>query len=180
MALKPTIYKFNIALADLDHNHYPNLNLTLAQHPSETVERMLVRLLVFCMHSYKDTNELMSFTKGLSDTEEPDIWHKGYDDQIHEWIDVGEPSFDRMKKACRLAKKTYVYSFNSKSDVWWKQNQAQFAGLPISVMSFDWPQIQMLAQQAERTASWSITISDDALFVSTPNAQVETAWTVLQ
>lgn len=180
MALKPTIYKFNIALADLNNNHYPNLNLVLAQHPSETLERMVVRLLVFCLHSVDDKDELMAFTKGLSSVEEPDIWHKGLDDQLNYWIDVGEPSFDRMKKACRLAKHTYIYSFNSKSDVWWKQNQSQFSTLPIKVISFDWPQIQLLAKQVARTASWSITISDESLFVSTSDMQVETSWTVLQ
>lgn len=173
MALKPTIYKFNIALADLNNHHYPNLNLVLAQHPSETIERMMVRLLTFCLHSFEDTEQLMSFTKGLSSTEEPDIWHKGLDGQLNYWIDVGEPSFDRMKKACRLAKQTFVYSFNTKTDVWWKQNQQQFATLPIKVSSFDWQQIKLLAQQAERTASWSITISEDSLSVSTQKEQIE-------
>jgi uncharacterized protein YaeQ len=180
MALKPTIYKFNIALADLNHQHYPTLNLTIGQHPSETTERMLVRLLAFCIHSYNDTDELMSFTKGLSATDEPDIWHKSLDDQLNLWIDIGEPSFERMKKACRLAKETFVYSFNSKSAVWWKQNQEQFSNLPIKVFSFDWSQIQMLAQQIERTMSWSITISDESLFISTKEEQIETQWSQLQ
>lgn len=180
MALKPTIYKFNIALADLNHHHYPNLQLTLAQHPSETVERMLMRLLAYCLHSHENEDERMAFTKGLSAIEEPDIWHKGYDDQINIWIDIGEPSFDRMKKACRLAKKTIIYSFNSKSDVWWKQGQEQFSGLPISVIGFDWSQIQALAAQIERTATWSITISDESLFISTKAMQLETAWRILQ
>lgn len=180
MALKPTIYKFTIALADLNHHHYPNLNLTVGQHPSETVERMLVRLLVFCLHAHEDSDELMTFTKGLSDTEEPDIWHKGFDGQINTWIDVGEPNFERMKKVCRLAKQTYVYSFNSKSAVWWKQSQAQLSTLPIKVFSFEWSQIQQLATQIKRTANWSITISDESLFVNTENEQIETSWTVLQ
>jgi len=180
MALKPTIYKFSIALADLNHQHYPNLNLVLAQHPSETAQRMLVRLLVFCLHSHQDSDQLLSFTKGLSDTEQPDIWHKGFDDQINQWIDVGEPSVDRMKKVCRLCKDTFVYSFNSKSDVWWKQNQAQFSTLPIKVASFDWQQIQLLAQKIERTSVWSITVSDQSLFVSTKDSQFETSWVSLQ
>lgn len=180
MALKPTIFKFSIALADLNHQHYPSLQLTLGQHPSETLERILVRLLVFCLHSCQDEDELMAFTRGLSATEEPDIWHKGLDGQINTWIDVGEPSFDRMKKACRLGKQTYVYSFNSKSAVWWKQSQAQFASLPIQVLSFDWSQIQDLAKQIERTVSWSITISDNTLFVTTKDDQRALDWSVLQ
>jgi uncharacterized protein YaeQ len=122
----------------------------------------------------------MVFTKGLSDADQPYIWHKGYDYQINYWIDVGEPSFDRMKKACRLAKQTYLYSFNSKVNVWWKQSQPQFSTLPIKVFSFDWAQIQLLAKQLERTASWSITISDESLFVSTGDEQVEAGWVLLQ
>lgn len=180
MALKPTIYKFNIALADINHHHYPNLQLTIGQHPSETLERMLIRLLVFCLHAHEDSDDLMAFTKGLSATDEPDIWHKGFDGQINLWIDVGEPSYERMKKVCRLAKRTLVYSFNSKSGVWWKQNQAQFAVLPLEVRSFDWPQIQTLAAQIERTATWSVTMSDESLFVTTKDGQFEAAWRALQ
>ena len=80
MALKPTIYKFKIALADLNHDHFDNLNLTLAQHPSETMERMIVRLLAFCLHAHDDHEQLMAFTKGLSAADEPDIWLKGLED----------------------------------------------------------------------------------------------------
>lgn len=180
MALKPTIFKFSIALADLNHQHYPTLQLTVGQHPSETTERMLARLLAFCLHSHADSNELMSFTKGLSSVDEPDIWHKGLDGQLNYWIDIGEPSFDRMKKACRLAKETFLYSFNSKSAVWWKQNEAQFSQLPIKVFSFDWSHIQALANEVERTMNWSITISDEALFISTKSEQIEVQWIPLQ
>jgi uncharacterized protein YaeQ len=141
---------------------------------------MLVRLLVFCLHSHQDSDELMVFTRGLSATEEPDIWHKGMDGQINTWIDVGEPSFERMKKACRLGKRTYVYSFNSKSAVWWKQSQAQFSTLPVQVLSLDWTQIQSLAQQIERTSTWSITLSDESMFVTTKDSQFEVVWRVLQ
>jgi uncharacterized protein YaeQ len=179
MALKPTIYKLNIALADLNNQHYPTLHLTMAQHPSETSERMLVRMLAFCRHSHADTHELMRFTKGLSATDEPDIWHKGLDDVLNYWIDIGEPSFDRMKKACRLSKETYLYSFNSKSAVWWKQNQEQFTKLPIKVFSFDWTDIQSLAKHVGRTMNWSITISDESFFISTNETQIEVRWVSL-
>ncbi len=118
MAIKPTIYKFKLSVSDLDHNYFDTLNLTVALHPSETKERMMVRVLVFCLHAFKDNEKLMTFTKGLSAIDEPDIWLRGLDDQLHLWIDVGEPSFERIKKSCRLSNKTYVYSFNSKSKRW--------------------------------------------------------------
>lgn len=180
MALKPTIYKFQIALADLNNHHYPTLSLTIAQHPSETLERMLARLLAFCLHAHSDSDQLMTFSKGLSDSQEPDIWHKGLDGQITYSIDIGEPSYERMKKACRLAKQTFLYSFNSKSAVWWKQNQAQLSTLPITICSFEWAQIQALTKHVERTTSWSISISDTSLFISTKDTQLEATWHLLQ
>lgn len=180
MALKPTIYKFNIALSDLNHNHFIQIPLTVALHPSETLERMTTRLMAFCLHSYDDPEQLMTFTKGLSSVEEPDIWRKGLDDQLQLWLDVGEPNFDRLKKAERLAKQTWVYTFNTKSPVWWKQNQPQLSTLGITIARFNWPEIQQLAAQIERTMDWSITLSDDSAFVATQREQVELNWQYLQ
>ena len=88
MAIKPTIYKLKIALSDLERNHYDTLNLTLALHPSETLERMMVRVLAYCINAQAH----LSFTRGLSAIEEPDIWARTLDDQISLWIDLGEPS----------------------------------------------------------------------------------------
>ena len=99
MALKPTIYKLKIALSDINRNYYDTLNLTIAQHPSETLERMMVRVLAFCINA----QENLVFTKGLSAVEEPDIWARTLDDKISLWIELGEPAVDRIKKATRLA-----------------------------------------------------------------------------
>ncbi|KXI30406.1 YaeQ family protein [Paraglaciecola hydrolytica] len=180
MALKPTIYKFKIALSDLNHDHYTALNLTVAQHPSETLERMMARVVAFCLHAHSDTEQVMSFTKGLSSVDEPDIWLRSLDDQLQLWIDVGEPAFDRMKKACRLAKHTAVYSFNAKSNVWWKQSMAQLQTLPIDVIQFNYAEVQSLAAVVERTMDWAITLSGESIFVATANSQLELNWQVLQ
>lgn len=180
MALKPTIYKFKIDLADQNNDYYGSLNLTVAQHPSETQERMLARVIAFCLHAHNDPEQLLSFTKGLSSVDEPDIWLKSLDDQLHLWIDVGEPNFDRMKKACRLAKQTVVYSFNSKSDVWWNQSKAQFSALPIQVHQFKWHEIQALARCISRTMDMSISISDESVFVALAQDQFEINWSCLQ
>ena len=83
MALKPTIFKIKIALSNIEANHYDNLNLTIAQHPSESLERMMARVLAFCMNA----RENLSFTKGLSAVEEPDIWERTLDDRLSLWID---------------------------------------------------------------------------------------------
>ncbi|MEP2651014.1 MAG: YaeQ family protein [Paraglaciecola sp.] len=180
MALKPTIYKFNISISDFNHDFYDAVNLTIALHPSETHERMMARVLAYCLNMYKDSASLMTFTKGLSAIEEPDIWVKELDDQISCWIDVGEPSFDRVKKSCRLAKQCYIYSFNSKSAVWWKQVQSQFQTLPITVVSFDWGAIQNLSQKLSRTMELSVSINDSSAFFATQETQHEVTWTVLQ
>lgn len=108
MALKPTIYKLKITLSDSDRNYYDTLNLTIAQHPSETLERMMARVLVFCLNA----QEYLVFTKGLSAVEEPDIWARTLDGRISLWIDVGEPAVDRIRKATRLSPAVMVYSFN--------------------------------------------------------------------
>jgi uncharacterized protein YaeQ len=180
MALKPTIYKFNLSVSDLNHDYFDTLNLTVALHPSETKERMMVRVLAFCLHAYQDHENLMTFTKGLSAIEEPDIWLRGLDDQLHLSIDVGEPSFERIKKSCRLAKQTYVYSFNSKSKAWWKQSQAQFSTLPVNVLSFDWQEVQGLSGLLARKMDFSITLSGESIFVAGENEQVEVNWQSLQ
>jgi uncharacterized protein YaeQ len=180
MAIKPTIYKFKLSVSDLDHNYFDTLNLTVALHPSETKERMMVRVLVFCLHAFKDNEKLMTFTKGLSAIDEPDIWLRGLDDQLHLWIDVGEPSFERIKKSCRLSNKTYVYSFNSKSNAWWKQAQAQFSTLPVNVLNFDWQEIQFLSTLLERKVELSVTLSGESAFVAAEHRQAEVNWQTLQ
>jgi uncharacterized protein YaeQ len=180
MALKPTIYKFKIALSDLNNDYYDSLNLIVAQHPSETTQRMLARVLAFCLHKYQDPEKLLVFTKGLSSVDEPDIWLRGLDDQLYVWIDLGEPSFDRVKKSCRLSKQSFLYCFNSKSDVWWKQSQAQFSTLPVNVLQFQWEDIQRFSQHLSRTMDLSITLSAETAYIALQNEQVEVNWSVLQ
>lgn len=176
MALKPTIYKLKITLADVDRNYYDALNLTVAQHPSETLERMMARVLAFCINA----QEYLSFTKGLSAVEEPDIWARTLDGRISLWIDVGEPTLDRIKKATRLAPAVKVYTFNSKSDAWWTQGQAKLSELTASVYQFPWGSMQALAALVKRTMELSVTITDDTAYVSAATGECEVSWVALQ
>jgi uncharacterized protein YaeQ len=176
MALKPTIYKFNISLSDINRNHYDTLNLTIAQHPSENLERMMARVMAFCLNA----QESLVFTKGLSEPDVPDIWRRTLDDQVALWIDVGEPAVERIKKATRLAKSVKVYSFNAKSDVWWEQSRAKFAALPVSVFRFDANAINRLAGLVRRTLVLSVTITGDSAFVATEAGECEVEWLSLQ
>jgi len=175
VALKPTIYKFNIALSDLDRNFYDTIDLTLALHPSETIQRMMARVVAFCINA----QESLKFTKGLSEIEEPDIWLRTLDDQIALWIDVGEPDVERIKKATHKATSVKVYSFNSKSNVWWEQSKAKFARIAASIYRFQWDEIQAFSAMLERTMALSMTIADDSVYITSGDGQCEIAWTRL-
>jgi len=172
VALKPTIFKFRISLSDLSRDYYSTLSLTIAQHPSETTERMMVRVLTYCINA----QESLAFTKGLSDIDEPDIWAVTLDEKISLWIDIGEPTVERIKKASRLAEAVKVYSFNTKSDVWWDQNANKFKQLNAQYFRFAWTEIQALAKFVERTMDFSVTITDSSAYIATSLGECEVAW----
>lgn len=169
MATKPTIYKFTIALSDMNRDVYESLNLTVALHPSETPERMLARVLAFCLNA----REGLKFTKGISSPDEPDIWARSLHDSVELWIEVGEPVPERVKKATRLAPKVKIYSFNSKAGVWWTQNQDRLAELNVEVVQFNWPEIQRFAALLDRTLDLSVSISGNSVFVSSAKGDCE-------
>ena len=175
MALKPTIYKFSISLSDLERNRYDELNLTVAQHPSETAERMLTRVLVYCLTA----NDELEFTRGLSDNDEPDLWRHSLDGRILEWFEIGEPTADRLKKASRLADSVSVYSFNTKSDVWWTQTGLEIEKLGVMVVQFPWEAIHTLAGLLERTMQMSVTVTEESAYVATERGEIEISWRTL-
>ena len=107
MALSATIFKANLQVSDMDRNYYAEHLLTLARHPSETDERMMVRLLAYALHA----DEYLNFTKGLCADEEPDLWLKNLTDEIELWIDVGQPDERRLRKACSRAAQVYLYLY---------------------------------------------------------------------
>ena len=176
MAIKPTIYKARISLSDLERDYYDSISLTIAQHPSETLERMMVRVLAFCINAQED----MELTKGLDEVDEPDLWVKTMDEQIKLWIDVGEPAPERVKKACNRSEAVKVYTFNTKSDVWWSQGEAKFSRLNASFYRFPWGKIEELAKLVKRTMDLSITITGDSAYVAGDSGEVEVSWEILQ
>lgn len=176
MALKPTIFKLKIALSDLDREYYDSLNLTIARHPSETLERMMVRVLAFCFNAQPQ----LVFCKGLSDTEEPDLWAHTLDGSLELWVEVGEPSVDRIKKATRMASAVRVYCFNTKSITWWQQGQNKIAKLGASVFRFNWEEIQELSKLVQRTMEFSITITANSAYIATELGECEVSLECLQ
>jgi uncharacterized protein YaeQ len=176
VATKPTIYKLRIALSDLERNYYDSLNLTVALHPSETPERMMARVIAYCINA----QEGLSFAKGLSDVDEPDIWMRTMDEQTTLWIDVGEPSVERIKKSRRQSKELRVYSFNSKSDVWWDQGKSKIGMLDANIYRLNHSEIERLTEMISRTMDLSVTITGQSAYVASDKGEVEVNWEILQ
>ncbi len=123
--------------------------------------------------------EGLQFTKGLCAVDEPDIWLKSLDDQCEQWIDVGEPSVDRIKKATRQSKHTTVYSFNSKASVWWSQHQEAIQGFEVTVHQFDWQQISTVADLIKRTMDIAISINGASIHFSSDADEVDVTYSTL-
>ena len=163
MAEKATIYKANITLSDTDRHYYAELSLTLALHPSETIERMMVRLLAYCFCA----TDNLSFTRGLSSVDEPDLWHKSDDGRILEWIEVGQPAPERLKKASGQAESVKVFSYGRGMDIWWAQQGAAIRALPkVSIQYFAAEDLQALQSLAAKTMQLSVTIAEQIAYVS--------------
>lgn len=137
---------------------------------------MMVRLLAYCLNF----DEQLEFCKGLSDTEEPDLWARALTGEIDLWIEVGEPAADRIKKSSRQARKTIVYCFNTKSSTWWQLESPKIAKLPATIIQFSWPEVKKLASLVERTMDISVTVTGDSIYVATARGEVDLSLTTLQ
>ena len=124
MALNSTIYKVELQISDMDRNYYATHTLTLARHPSETEERLMVRLLAFALYA----EDRLEFGKGISDDDEPALWRKAYTDEIELWIEVGQPDETRIRKACGRSRQVVVINYGSNvSGIWWHKVGASLA-----------------------------------------------------
>lgn len=167
MAEKATIYKANIQLADMDRNYYGDFNLTIALHPSETIERMLVRILAFCCCAAEN----LSFTRGLSSVDEPDLWLKHDDGRILLWIEVGQPAPDRLKKASGQALAVRVFAYGRGLDIWWKTNAAAIGSLSkVTIDYFAADELLAASACIEKTMSLSVSITEGMVYLSTHEA----------
>lgn len=163
MALKATIYKADIQIADMDRNYYQDHTLTLARHPSETDERMMIRLLAFAIHA----SESLSFTKGLFDTDEPDLWQKDLTGAIDLWIEVGQPDEKRLMKACGRSEQVIVYSYSATSHIWYKQIAGKLErGRNLSVVNIPSEASGQLEKLAKRNMQLQCTIQDGQIYLT--------------
>ncbi len=162
MALKSTIYKIDLNIADMDRQYYAQHNLTLAKHPSETDERVMVRLIGFALYA----NEALIFGKGLSDDEEPDLWQKDLTGAIQLWMDVGLPTEKDIRKACGRSRQVVVVLYGGRiADMWWDTNSKGVLKLSnLTVINL--PETQELAGLAGKSINISCTIQDSEILVS--------------
>ncbi|HYN61598.1 MAG TPA: YaeQ family protein [Rubrivivax sp.] len=175
MALKSTIYKAALQIADMDRQLYADHALTLALHPSETEERLLVRLLAFALNVPHDTHRgALLFARGLSDSDEPDLWQHDLSGQLLHWVEVGQTDDRRLSKACARAERVTLYVFGSAAAIWWAGIQPKLARLSkLTVWQIPSPQAQALAQLASRSMQWQLTVQDGQVWISAGEASVE-------
>ena len=162
MALTATIYKADIQISDMDRHYYAKHNLTVAQHPSETDRRMMLRLLAFTLHA----DEQLQFTKGLSTDDEPDLWKKSLSDEIELWIELGTPDEKRIKKACGQAQQVIVYAYNQRSaSVWFEKNQnalQRYKNLNIHFIEDE--TAEAIEKICQRNMQLQVTIQDSEVY----------------
>ncbi len=170
MALKPTIYKVTLHLVDMNRNVYASEKLTLVLHPSELKTRMMVRLLAYALNYAQD----LQFTKGLSTADEPDLWLKRSDDSIADWIEVGQASVERLRKGVSRADRVRLYAYGSEVDIWWAKHGQDLSALPkTEVFSMEAAQVEGLESICERNMELTITLSEDQVFVTAGEQQLE-------
>ena len=118
MAIKSTVFKVDLQITDIDRGYYQTHLLTVARHPSETNERMFMRIIAFSINA----SDALQFTKGISSDDEPDIWEKSLSDEVILWIDLGQPDEKRIRQACGKAQSVILYTYNPRSaTIWWPQ-----------------------------------------------------------
>jgi uncharacterized protein YaeQ len=166
MALKATINKATIHLSDMDRNYYDTLNLTIAQHPSETDRRMMVRLMAYVLNA----NENLQFGKGVSDEDEAAIWQINFSEEIELWIELGQLDEKRIKKACNRSKQVKLYCYGSSADTWWSQSESKLRQFSkLSVEQFEEETVEALAALISRTMEFQCSIQDGQLWLTSGN-----------
>lgn len=171
MALKSTIYKARLGIADLDRTLYADHALTLARHPSETEERLMMRLLAFalCVPA-DDARGALTFAAGLSDTDAPDLWQQDLTGALVQWIEVGLPDERRIAKVCARAEQVSVLAYGSTATTWWAQTGPKVARWAnLRVWQLDAEDSRALAAMAARNMALQVTVQDGAVGVADDN-----------
>ena len=170
MAPKATVIKAELQVTDLDRHYYASHNLVLAQHPSETVERLMVRLLAFALYA----DERLEFGRGLSDEDEPALWKRDYTGDIDLWVELGQPDESRLRKASAKATQVVVVNYGGRSgDVWWAKNAAGLSRLKnLTVIDVDADSVDAITRLFDRGMRLTAMIQDGELQLMSPDHNV--------
>lgn len=166
MAIKSTIFKAELQIADMDRSHYGTHALTLAQHPSENDERMMVRLLAYALHAVSEDDEApLSFANAMTDMDEPDLWRRSLVGDILLWIDVGQPEEKWLRKASHRSREVLLLLYGRNASLWWTQNRGPLEKLPnLRVQQVPAEASAALAQLTRRTMRLQCTVQDGQIW----------------
>ncbi|WP_295378991.1 YaeQ family protein [uncultured Pseudacidovorax sp.] len=179
MALKSTIFKANLAVADIDHGYYADHALTLARHPSETDERMMIRLAALALQAHQlqamcGGDGQLAFGAGLSDPDEPDVWLRDFTGRTRLWIEVGQPEDKPVTKACGKADQVVVYAFASSAEVWWRGIETKLTRPQnLQVWRIPTAASQQLSALAQRSMQLQATIQEGVLMLGDGERSVD-------
>ncbi len=170
MAISATINKISLNIADMDRHYYQTHELTLAQHPSETDLRFMVRVIAFIVNA----SETMAFTKGLSTDDEPDLWQKTLTDEIEIWIDLGQPDEKRIRKACGRSSKVIIYTYHErKAKVWWQQQEDKLKRFNnLQVFHINAENAEGVETMVQRNMNLQCNIQDGEIYLSDDKTSV--------
>lgn len=176
MALKATIHKVQLQIADMDRHYYADHALTVAKHPSETDERMMVRLLAFALNA----DEALAFGRGVSTENEPDLWRQDLTGTIDQWIQLGQPDEKAIRRACGRARQVIIYTYSGNgAAIWWEQVAGKLVTLDnLTVVDIDPTSVQALAALATKGMTLSALVQDGGVWLTGPDASVEVGLTV--
>jgi len=171
LALKATVFKAVLQVADMGRSYYHDHALTIARHPSETDERMMVRLLAFALHAH----ERLAFGQGIGSDDEPDLWRRDLTGAIEDWIDVGLPDEKHIRKACGRAAQVFVYGYGGHgADTWWDQIGATLdRASNLTVMKLPVGTSRALSRLARRTMRLYCTIQDGQIWLTDETDSIE-------
>ncbi|HEX5755746.1 MAG TPA: YaeQ family protein [Arenimonas sp.] len=161
MAPKATVYKAELQISDMDRHYYASHSLTLAQHPSETEQRLMARLLAFALFA----EDRLEFGRGISEQGEPDLWLRDYTGEIERWIDLGQPDASDIRKACGRARKVVVITYSGNSaEIWWQKIGEDLAKLKnLAVIDFAPAELDAATRLLTRNMNLTAMIQDGEL-----------------
>lgn len=172
MARGSTVYRAFLELAHVDRAQYARLDLTVARHPSETAERMLVRILAYAIRY----EEGLCFGRGLSTPNEADLWSRDAEGRLRQWVEVGQPQRGRLLKAARRAEGVSVFAFGRGVEAW---REAQLAGFDapdnLAVCRIRDEFVEELSAGLLRKIEWSVTINEGVLYLDDGTRTLETS-----